>query len=144
MGAAGYIVADDAACMVDAAYRFSRFLSIESCGQCSPCKTGSGEITARLERIELGAGRDEDLGAIHGWLERVTDGSRCYLATEEQRVVSSILRTFPEEFAEHLESGRCPRPGPRTFPKLLDLADGRATYDERFWRKRPDWTYDPE
>jgi NADH-quinone oxidoreductase subunit F len=143
MGAAGFIVHDDTACMVDAAYRFSRFLSVESCGQCPPCKIGSGEITARLERIETGAGDDGDIAAIHGWLERVTDGSRCYLASEERLVVSSVLRAFPEEFAEHLEQHRCPRPARRPIPKLLDLADGRATYDEAFWRKRPDWTYDP-
>jgi NADH:ubiquinone oxidoreductase subunit F (NADH-binding) len=143
MGAAGFIVYDDTACMVDAAYRFSRFLSIESCGQCPPCKIGSGEITAHLERIELGAGTDEDIAAIGGWLDRVTDGSRCYLAVEEQRVVSSLLRAFPEEFAEHIEAHRCPRPGGRPMPKVLDLADGSAVYDETFWRKRPDWTYDP-
>ena len=106
MGAAGFIVHDDTACMVDAAYRLSRFLSIESCGQCPPCKIGSGEITARLERIETGAGDDRDIAVIGGWLERVTDGNRCYLAVEEQRVVSSVLRAFPEEFAEHLEQHR--------------------------------------
>ena len=144
MGAAGFIIHDDLACMVDAAYRFSRFLSIESCGQCPPCKIGSTEITARLERIETGAGDDGDLGAMHGWLERLTDGNRCYLAVEEQRLVSSILRAFPDEFAEHIERRRCPRPGPRSFPKLLDLAAGEPTYDERFWRKRSDWTYDSE
>jgi NADH-quinone oxidoreductase subunit F len=143
MGAAGFLVHDDTACMVDAAYRLSRFLSIESCGQCPPCKIGAGAITAALERIETGAGGDDDIAAIHGWLERVTDGSRCYLAVEEQRLVSSILRAFPEEFAEHLEQHRCPRPGRHPIPKLVDLADGRATYDESFWRKRPDWTYDP-
>lgn len=141
MGAAGFIVHDDTACMVDAAYRLSRFLSVESCGQCPPCKIGSGEITARLERIESGVGDDSDIGAIGGWLERVTDGNRCYLAVEEQLVVSSVLRAFPEEFAEHLELNRCPRPGRRPIPKLLDLVDGRATYDESYWRKRPDWTY---
>ena len=144
MGAAGFIVHDDIACMVDAAYRFSRFLSIESCGQCPPCKIGSGEITKRLERIEMGAGDDADLGVIGHWLERVTDGSRCYLAVEEQIVVSSVLRTFPEEFAAHVEQHACPRPGGRPMPKLLDLADGAATYDESFWRKRPDWTYEPD
>jgi NADH:ubiquinone oxidoreductase subunit F (NADH-binding) len=143
MGSAGFIVYDDTACMVDAAYRFSRFLSIESCGQCPPCKIGSGEITGHLERIETGAGDDQDILAIQGWLERVTDGSRCYLAMEERLVVSSVLRAFPEEFAEHLETRRCPRPERRPMPKLLDLADGRATYDEAFWRKGPDWTYEP-
>jgi NADH:ubiquinone oxidoreductase subunit F (NADH-binding) len=143
MGAAGFIVHDDTACMVDAAYRFSRFLYVESCGQCPPCKRGSGEITTLLERIEAGVGDDRDLALMHGWLERVTDGNRCYLAVEEQLVVSSVLRAFPEEFAAHLEQQRCPRPERRPMPKLLDLADGHATYDESFWRKRPDWTYDP-
>ena len=144
MGSAGFIVLDDTSCMVEAAYRCSRFLFIESCGQCPPCKRGSGEITGALERIELGAGEDQDLGTIGYWLERVTDASRCYLAVEEQRVVSSILRSFPEEFAEHLEQHRCPRPDRRPMPKLVDLADGVATYDESFWRKRPDWTFEPE
>jgi NADH-quinone oxidoreductase subunit F len=143
MGSAGFIVYDDAACMVDAAYRFSRFLSVESCGQCPPCKIGSGEITVRLERIETGIGAEDDIVAIQGWLARVTDGSRCYLATEEQRVVSSVLRAFPDEFVAHLEQHRCPRPARQPIPKLVDLAGGRATYDETFWRKRADWTYDP-
>lgn len=142
MGSAGFIVHDDTACMVDVAYRFSRFLYVESCGQCPPCKIGSGEITTRLERIETGVGDDADVQAIQGWLGRVTDGSRCYLATEEQVVVSSVLRAFPEEFAEHLEQHRCPRPSRRPMPKVVDLADGRATYDETFWRKRPDWTFE--
>ncbi len=142
MGSAGFIVHDDTACMVDAAYQFSRFLSIESCGQCAPCKIGSGAITTSLERIETGAGTDRDLAVIQGWLKRVTDGSRCYLATEERIVVASLLRAFPEEFAEHLETGRCPRPSSRPFPKIVELAGGRVSYDESFWRKRPDWTYD--
>jgi NADH-quinone oxidoreductase subunit F len=142
MGAAGFIVHDDTACMVDAAYRLSRFLAVESCGQCPPCKIGSGEITAHLERIETGAGTDADVGAIQGWLERVTDGSRCYLAMEERLMVGSVLRAFPDEVAEHLEQRRCPRPGRRPIPKLVDLGGGSATYDDRFWRKQPDWTYD--
>lgn len=72
-------------------------------------------------------------------LDRV---SRCYLAVEEQLIVSSILRAFPDEFAEHIEQHRCPRPGRRPIPKLLDLTEGRATYDDSYWHKRPDWTYD--
>ncbi len=141
MGADGFIVYDDTACMVDAAYRLSRFLFIESCGQCPPCKIGSSEITVALERIESGAGDDDDVAAIEGWLERVTDGNRCYLAVEERLLVGSVLRAFAEEFAEHLDLHACPRPGRRPLPKLLDLGGGVATYDERFWNKRPDWTY---
>ena len=144
MGSAGFIVYDDTACMVDAAYRFSRFLSIESCGQCPPCKLGSSAITNHLERIETGIGDDRDLTEIGRWLEHVTDGNRCYLAVEEQVMVSSIMRAFPEEFAQHVELGHCPRSREMPIPKLLDLADGRAVYDETFWRKRPDWTYADE
>ncbi len=144
LGSAGFIVYDDTTCMVDTAYRFSRFLSIESCGQCPPCKLGSSAITEALERIETGAGDAGDLELIVGWLGHVTDGSRCYLATEEQLVVTSILRAFADEFTEHLDHDRCPRPRRLPIPKLIDLADGHAVYDERFWHKRPDWTYDPE
>jgi NADH-quinone oxidoreductase subunit F len=141
MGAAGFIVYDDTACMVDAAYRMSRFLYIESCGQCPPCKIGSGEITSLLERIETGLGEDNDIAKIQGWLDRVTDANRCYLGTEERLVVGSILRAFTDEFVEHIERHACPRPERRPMPKLLDLANGVATYDERFWAKQPDWTY---
>jgi NADH-quinone oxidoreductase subunit F len=144
MGAAGFIVYDDTTCMVDTAYRFSRFLSVESCGQCPPCKIGSGAITEHLERLETGVGTEDDISGIAGWLERVTDGNRCYLAVEEQVMVSSVLRAFGEEFVEHVELGHCPRPRRLPIPKLVDLAGGEATYDESFWRKRPDWTYDPE
>ncbi|MEO6629625.1 MAG: NADH-ubiquinone oxidoreductase-F iron-sulfur binding region domain-containing protein [Aquihabitans sp.] len=144
MGSAGFIVYDDTTCMVDAAYRFSRFLSIESCGQCPPCKIGSGAITKHLERIETGTGTDEDFARIVGWLDHVTDGNRCYLAVEEQVMVSSLLQAFPEEFAEHISLGRCPRPRQMPMPKIVDLRGGVAVYDETFWRKRPDWTYDPE
>ena len=144
MGSAGFIVYDDTACMVDAAYRFSRFLSIESCGQCSPCKLGSAEITQCLQRIETGTGTDADLETMGGWLLRVTDGSRCYLASEERIVVSSILRAFPEEFADHIEHQRCPSSRHDPMPKLVELQNGHATYDETFWRKRADWTYDAE
>ncbi len=143
MGSAGFIVYDDTTCMVDAAYRFSRFLSIESCGQCPPCKLGSGAITEHLERLETGTGQDSDIDAIVGWLGHVADGSRCYLATEERIIVDSILRAFPEEFDEHIALGHCPRPRRLPIPKLVDLTNGQATYDESIWRKRPDWTYDP-
>jgi NADH-quinone oxidoreductase subunit F len=144
MGSAGFIVYDDTACMVDTAYQLSRFLAVESCGQCPPCKLGSGAITEHLQRIEHGDGTDDDINGIGAWLERVTDGARCYLATEELVMVGSLLREFPGEFAEHIETGACPRPRAQSVPVLVDLSGGKATYDETFRRKRPDWTYEPE
>jgi NADH:ubiquinone oxidoreductase subunit F (NADH-binding) len=141
MGAAGFIVFDDTACMVEAARLISRFLYVESCGQCPACKRGSGEITIRLERLESGQGSDSDIGEIGGWLRTVTDGNRCYLAVEEQATISSMLRSFPDEFAEHVERGACPRPRSLQLPKIVDLRDGQVTVDQQQYRKRPDWTY---
>jgi NADH:ubiquinone oxidoreductase subunit F (NADH-binding) len=141
LGSAGFIVLDDTACMVQAALVCSRFLYVESCGQCSPCKRGSGEITHRLERIEAGVGNDDDIHTIAAWLERVTDGNRCFLAVEERQLVTSILQAFADEVDEHISLGRCPRPRQLPLWKLLDLRDGVATYDESFWLKQPDWTY---
>ena len=142
MGAAGFAVYDETACMVELAYQFSRFLSVESCGQCPPCKQGSGEITERLAEIEACRGTERDIATIGARLRQVTDANRCYLGTEEQLVVSSILAAFPEEFAAHLE-GECPNPRPDlVVPKIVDLVDGRVTYDLAHLRKRPDWTYE--
>ena len=50
----------------------------------------------------------------------------------------------PAESADPTPLGRGPRPRRLPIPKLIDLADGRAVYDESFWRKQPDWTYAPE
>jgi NADH:ubiquinone oxidoreductase subunit F (NADH-binding) len=141
LGAGGFWVLDDTACLVQAALVISRFLYVESCGQCPPCKLGSEDITSRLERIEAGYGDELDIEQIQGWLIRVTDGARCYLATQEQRVVASVLERFPEEVVAHIEEERCPRPRPLVLPKLVDLGGGRAAYDERQARKQPDWTY---
>jgi len=142
LGAVGFAVYDDTACMVELAYQYSRFLWIESCGQCPACKLGTQEITFRLNEIEACRGSEEDVEVIGARLANVTDGNRCFLPVEEQHVVGSILRAFPEEFAAHLE-GRCPSPrGDLIAPKLVDLADGVATFDERHRAKRPDWTYE--
>jgi NADH:ubiquinone oxidoreductase subunit F (NADH-binding) len=143
LGSAGFVVYDDTACMVEVARALSRFLYVESCGQCRACKFGTGEITRNLEAIGAGQGTEQHVEVIGARLLSVTDQTRCFLAAEEQAVVSSILRAFPEEFALHLE-GRC-SVAPRTIdaPKLVDVAGGVATYDDRQARKQPDWTYAP-
>jgi NADH-quinone oxidoreductase subunit F len=141
MGACGFIVYDDSTCMVEVASLFSRFLFVESCGQCPPCKLGSAEITQRLEDVDGGIATERDVDEIWEWLAKVTDGSRCFLATEEAQLVGSIIEHFAHEFEEHLLVGGCPRPRHLVVPKLVDLRDGETVYDARQAQKRPDWTY---
>ncbi len=143
LGSAGFIVYDDTADMVSVARVFSRFLYVESCGQCPACKFGTGEVTSYLERIEAGGGSGLDVEVIGRRLETVTDGNRCYLPVEEQLVIASILREFPEDFAARLE-GRVPPQRAYALPKVDDLDDGTVTYDRAQERKQPDWTYAPE
>lgn len=142
LGAAGFMVYDDSACMVEVARDLSRFLYVESCGQCLPCKLGTGEITAALTRLSSGKGSEGDLERIEEWLPLVVDANRCYLPVEERRVVASLLLSFPEDFAAHLE-GPCPRPRDIPVPKIVNLEAGEVTYDLRQGRKQPDWTYEP-
>jgi NADH:ubiquinone oxidoreductase subunit F (NADH-binding) len=139
LGACGFIVYDDTADMLAVALMVSRFLYVESCGQCPPCKLGTGEVTGLLERLAAGEGTELEIERIGARLVTVTDANRCYVGTQEQRVIGSLLRTFPEDFVAHLEGA--PPPEPLPVPKLVDLADGVALYDDRWARKRPDWTY---
>jgi NADH:ubiquinone oxidoreductase subunit F (NADH-binding) len=140
LGAAGFTVYDEGADMVAVAQAVSRFLYVESCGQCPPCKWGTGEITTLLDRILAGHGTEHDIEVIGARLLRVTDANRCFLGAQEQRVIGSLLRAFPEEFVAHLE-GTAPPPEPVLVPKLVDLADGVAHVDRRQADKLADWTY---
>jgi len=140
LGAAGFIVNDDTACMVDVADVFARFLWVESCGQCPACKIGTGRISDALDQLRVGTGGEAALRVLQHSLRIVTDGNRCFLPVEARQVVASILETFPDDVVAHLE-GRCR--STRTFglPKLTDLEAGVAVMDEHQAAKQPDWTY---
>ncbi|HET7488173.1 MAG TPA: NADH-ubiquinone oxidoreductase-F iron-sulfur binding region domain-containing protein [Acidimicrobiales bacterium] len=141
LGAAGFAVYDDTACMVDLVAVLSRFLAVESCGQCPPCKRGSADITAALGRLRGPEASQGDVDLVGARLRTVTDSNRCYLGTEEQVLVSSVLAAFPEDFAAHLE-GTCALPArEHLVPKVVDLGDGKVVYDRRQAAKQPDWTY---
>ncbi len=141
LGAAGFIVYDDEADMIAVARAVSRFLYVESCGQCPACKFGTGAITAALERVLAGEASVHDVEVMAARLDTVTDSNRCYLPVQEQLVVRSIVREFTADLEAYLTGRRPPYQGDVEVPKLLDLVDGRAVYDERQARKQPDWTY---
>ncbi len=142
LGAAGFLVLDDTTSMLEVARVLSRFLYVESCGQCPACKLGCGAVTDGLDRLAAGAATPEDVEAIAYRLQTVTDGNRCYLPVQEQRVVGSILTAFLAEVDDAIDGRLVPERG-FVLPKLVDLAGGVATYDERQALKQPDWTYRP-
>jgi NADH:ubiquinone oxidoreductase subunit F (NADH-binding) len=142
LGSAGFCVFDDSACIVKVAHMYSRFLWVESCGQCPPCKLDSGEVTAHLERLEAGEADMGDLDIMLVRAQSVTDGQKCALPTGESLLMQSLFQTFGEEFAAHV--GRtCPLPRKLVFPKIVgfDEQAGRFSYDQRYGLKQADWTY---
>jgi NADH:ubiquinone oxidoreductase subunit F (NADH-binding) len=140
LGSAGFIVYDDTRNMVDVAHQVSRFLHVESCGQCNSCKGGTFDITVALEQLVVDGGLSERAERrLRRSLETVTDGSRCFLPTQEQRLITSLLRRFPDDVDERLAG--IPGDADVVLPKLVDLRDGVATVDYRMALKQPDWTY---
>jgi NADH-quinone oxidoreductase subunit F len=145
LGAGGFVVYDDSACIVRATLAFSRFLYVESCGQCPACKHGTGAITALLERIDRGEGSEIDVETILARALTVTDAQRCALPTGETLIAQSAVQVFGPDFVEHFGVG-CPRPRDIPVPKIVDFDEGTAefVFDDRYRRKQPDWTYDDE
>jgi NADH-quinone oxidoreductase subunit F len=145
LGSGGFAVYDDTTCIVQVALLYSRFLSVESCGQCPPCKMGSREITAHLQRIEQANGDAGDVGLMLARAKTVTGGQKCALPTGESLLMQSLLRLFTEEFETH-ERRSCPRHrDDLLLPRIVDLDEDahRFRYDERFALKQADWTYAP-
>jgi NADH-quinone oxidoreductase subunit F len=141
LGAGGFAVYDERTCVVEPALLFCRFLHVESCAQCPPCKLNSGDVVEFLEALQRGdpaADLDEALARARG----STDGQKCALPTGTSLLMQSLFLTFEEEFRSH--AGReCPSPRGLVLPKIVDWNEeaGRFEYDEGYARKRPDWTY---
>lgn len=137
LGTGGFIVFDDATDFVAVAAGVSRFLGIESCGQCVPCKRDGLELAARLEQMCGDSANDLDLVEVDKRLGTVVDSARCNLALQHHLVVDSIRRMFS---AEDIARGG---PGqPELIAPIVDIADGQAVLDQRQLEKQPDWTFD--
>jgi NADH-quinone oxidoreductase subunit F len=141
LGSAGFIVFDDTRSMLSVARMVSRFLYVESCGQCRACKFGTGEITRHLDALASAETGSYDIEVIGQRLRDVTNQNRCFLGEEEQRVISSLLREFPEDFTTDGDGSLTAEVLPT--PKIVDIRDGIAYYDEAQPRKQPDWSYSP-
>ncbi len=140
VGSGGFIVFDDSADMAAVAAGVARFLAVESCGQCEPCKLDGLTLARSFTKLSASEARQHDMGVIRHRLGTVAERSRCFLATQQQVVLESILKHFPEEMDDHLSGAREPVE-PALITELLDIRGGKAILDERHMSKQPDWTY---
>ena len=142
LGSGSYLVYDQRDDMAAVAAGVARFLAVESCGQCTPCKQDGLEISDRLAKVCAGTANTIDLTAIEHRLITVVNGARCNLAQQQQTVVGSLLERFGDEVRAHLQPETDPVV-PAVVVDLLDIDEAaQAVVDERFRNKQPDWTYD--
>ena len=106
-GSAGVIVMDDTTCMVKALWYASKFFGHESCGQCSPCREGTGWIFKIVDRIMRGQGRPEDLNNLLGIATNMEGRTICVFADAAAWPVQSYIAKFREEFEFHIREGKC-------------------------------------
>ena len=140
LGTGGFMVFSTETDPVAVAHGVSRFLAIESCGQCTPCKQDGLQVAEQLDQLRSGQTTDDALERIMPLLARVPDGARCDLGRQHERVVSSILSRFADVSAAHAVDA-LEAPDVLIAP-IVDIdEEGNARLDEDHRTKQPDWEH---
>jgi len=108
LGSGAVIVMDDSNCMVKVLDRISYFYYEESCGQCTPCREGTGWMHRVVHRIETGKGRAEDLDLLDDVAKKIMGRTICALGDAAAMPVAGFIKHFRDEFQYHIEHGKCP------------------------------------
>ncbi|MDH5232518.1 MAG: NADH-quinone oxidoreductase subunit NuoF [Gammaproteobacteria bacterium] len=107
LGAGSVIVMNDQTCMVKVLARISHFYFEESCGQCTPCREGTGWLSRVVHRIEHGKGRNEDLDLLDDVAAKIEGHTICALGDAAAMPVASFIKHFRDEFQYHIDHGKC-------------------------------------
>ena len=107
LGSGAIIVMDETVCMVKALERLSYFYFEESCGQCTPCREGTGWLYRVVHRIENGLGRAEDLDLLNSVTDNIMGRTICALGDAASLPVRSFIKHFQSEFEYHIENKHC-------------------------------------
>ncbi|MEG1833298.1 MAG: NADH-quinone oxidoreductase subunit NuoF [Burkholderiaceae bacterium] len=107
LGSGAVIVMDETRCMVRSLERLAYFYYEESCGQCTPCREGTGWLWRVIHRIEHGQGRPEDLDLLNSIADNIQGRTICALGDAAAMPVRSFVKHFHDEFAYHVEHKRC-------------------------------------
>ncbi len=107
LGSGAVIVMDEDTCMVKAAERLAYFYFEESCGQCTPCREGTGWLYRIIHRIENGEGRQEDLDLLLDLADNIQGRTICALGDAAAMPVRAFVKTYRDEFQHHIDHKRC-------------------------------------
>ena len=106
LGAGSVIVMDDTTCMVKTLTRLAHFYYDESCGQCTPCREGTGWLYRMLQRILDGNGKEEDLDLLLTVGEKIMGNTICALGDAAATPVESFIKHFRDEFEYYIQNGK--------------------------------------
>jgi NADH-quinone oxidoreductase subunit F len=107
LGSGAVIVMDETRCMVRSLERLSYFYYEESCGQCTPCREGTGWLYRVLHRIEHGEGRSEDIDLLNSVADNIQGRTICALGDAAAMPVRAFIKHFRKEFEHHVEHKSC-------------------------------------
>jgi NADH-quinone oxidoreductase subunit F len=107
LGSGAVIVLDDSRCMVKSLQRLSYFYMHESCGQCTPCREGTGWLSRIVDRIETGHGKSSDLELLNSVAENIQGRTICALGDAAAMPVRAMLKHFMPEFEYHVAHKTC-------------------------------------
>ncbi len=107
LGSGAVIIMDETRCMVRSLLRLSYFYFEESCGQCTPCREGTGWLYRMVDRIEHGKGRLEDLELLDNVSDNIAGRTICALGDAAALPVKSFIKHFRDEFVHHIEHKKC-------------------------------------
>jgi len=107
LGSGAVIIMDEHTCMVKVLDNLSHFYYNESCGQCTPCREGTGWLSRVVHRIENGQGRPEDLDNLDRIAGQIGGHTICALGDAAAMPVQSFVKTYREEFEYHIEHKKC-------------------------------------
>ena len=107
LGSGAVIVMDDSRCMVKSLLRLSYFYMHESCGQCTPCREGTGWLWRMMDRIENGQGRPEDIDMLNSVADNIQGRTICALGDAAAMPVRAFIKHFRDEFVHHIEHKTC-------------------------------------
>ena len=107
LGSGAVIVMDETRCMVKCLERLSYFYYEESCGQCTPCREGTGWLYRVVHRIEHGQGKPEDLDLLNSLADNIQGRTICALGDAAAMPVRAFIKHYRSEFEHHIEHGHC-------------------------------------
>lgn len=108
LGSGGMIVIDESVCLLDVLYNMTRFYAHESCGQCTPCREGTGWLEDIVRRLENGDGCTEDLALLDEAAKNMCGTTICVLSDSIAMPVRSFLKHYRHVFEKHIEHKGCP------------------------------------